>query len=86
MLSPGVYCDWRTNWYAVSNWQRMWSGVESGSLCMTLTDQILGKGSGGIVSEWQLVGMDSILWWCTGVHLYGLKGDGGFLQCKRHYT
>ena len=25
--------------YAVSNWRRMWSGVESGRLCMTLTDQ-----------------------------------------------
>ena len=39
MLSLGVWRNWRTNWYAVSNWQRMWSGVKSGSLSMTLTDE-----------------------------------------------
>ena len=39
MLRPGLCRDWRTSWYAVSNWRLMWSGVESGSLCMTLTDQ-----------------------------------------------
>ena len=27
------------SWYAVSNLWWMWSGVESGSLCMTLTDE-----------------------------------------------
>ena len=39
MLRPWMCQDWRTSWYAVSNWRWMWSGVESGSLCMTLTDQ-----------------------------------------------
>ena len=36
MLRPGVCRDWRMSWYAASNWWRVWSGVESGSLCMTL--------------------------------------------------
>ena len=31
-------------WHAVSNWRRMWSGVETGSLYMTLTDQHSWKG------------------------------------------
>ena len=44
MLRPGVCRDWRTSWYAVSNWQQMWSGVESDILCMTLTDQHSWKG------------------------------------------
>ena len=44
MLRLGVCWDWRTNWYAVSNWWQMWSGVDSGSLCMTLTDQHSWKG------------------------------------------
>ena len=48
MLRPRVCLDWRTSWYAVSNWRRMWSGVESDSSCMTLTDHIPGNGSGGI--------------------------------------
>ena len=43
--------DWRTSWYAVSNWRRIWSGVESGSLCMTLTDQhcCLSTGRDGVL-------------------------------------
>ena len=50
MLSPGVCWDWRMSWYAVSNWQWMWSGVvESGSLCMTNRPAIL---------KWYLVGLD----------------------------
>ena len=44
MFMPGVWRDWRTSWYAISNWRRMWSGMESGSLCMTLTDQQSWKG------------------------------------------
>ena len=32
MLKLGVCQDWRMSWYAVSNWWRMWSGVESGNL------------------------------------------------------
>ena len=44
MLRPGVCWDWRTSWYAVLNWQQMWSGVESGSLYMTLSDQHSWKG------------------------------------------
>ena len=39
MLRLGVCQEWRTSWYLDSNWWRLWSGVESGSLCMTLTDQ-----------------------------------------------
>ena len=39
MFRPGVWRDWRTSWNAISNWRRMWLGVESGSLCMMLTDQ-----------------------------------------------
>ena len=42
MFMPGVWCDWRTTWYAISNWCS--SGMESGSLCMTLTDQQSWKG------------------------------------------
>ena len=38
MLSLRLCRDWRTSWYAVSNWRRMWSEVEFGSLYMTLTD------------------------------------------------
>ena len=40
------------SWYAVSNWQWMWSGMESSSLCMTLTDQHSWKGI-----WWDCVGM-----------------------------
>ena len=59
MLRQGVCQDWRTSWYAVSNWQRMWSGVESGSLCMTLTDQHSWKGN-----WWDCMWMvGSIPWW-----------------------
>ena len=36
--------DRRTSWYAVSNWRQMWSGVESGTLCVTLTNQHSWKG------------------------------------------
>ena len=46
-VETGVSRDWRKSLYAVSNWQRMWSGVESGSLCMTLTDQHSWKGIWG---------------------------------------
>ena len=44
MFRLGVCRDWRKSWYAISNWWRMWSGVESGSLCMILTDQYSWKG------------------------------------------
>ena len=44
MLRPGMCPDWRTSWYAVLYWRWMWSGVELGSLCMTLTDQHTWKG------------------------------------------
>ena len=44
MLRPGVWCDWRTGWYVVSNWRQMWSRAEFGSLCMTLTNQHSLKG------------------------------------------
>ena len=43
-MRPAVCLDWRTSWYAVSNWRWMWSGVESGSLYMTLPDQHSWKG------------------------------------------
>ena len=55
MLRPGVCLDWRMGGYAVSNWQRMWSGVESGSLCMTLTDQ----------RSWKVIWWDCV-WMATG--------------------
>ena len=32
------------SWYAISNWWLMWSRVESGSLCRTLTDLQSWKG------------------------------------------
>ena len=75
MLRPGLCWDWRTSWYAVSNWLWMWSGVESGSLCMTLTDQDSWK---GIESGWQLAGLGSIP--CgepVPIHMVG-KGVMGF--------
>ena len=44
MLILGVCRDWRTSWYAVSNWWQMWSGVEFGTLCMSVRDQHSWKG------------------------------------------
>ena len=55
MLRPGLCQDWRTSWYAVSNWQQMWSRAESGSLCMTLTDQ----------HSWKEIWWDCV-WMATG--------------------
>ena len=34
-VETGVCQDWRMSWYAVSNWQQMWSGVKSDSLTLT---------------------------------------------------
>ena len=45
MFRHGEYRDWRTSWYAISNWRRMWSGVESGSSCIMLTDQQSSNGN-----------------------------------------
>ena len=36
MMKLGVCENWRTCWYAVPNWQQMWSAVESGSLGLSL--------------------------------------------------
>ena len=37
-VEAGLVSGLRTSCYAVSNWRWMWSGVESDSLSMTLTD------------------------------------------------
>ena len=55
MLSPGMCRDWRTSWYAVSYWWQMCSGVEFGSLCMTLTDE----------HSWEGIWWDCV-WMATG--------------------
>ena len=56
MLSLGVCVVFEEmSWYAVSNWQRMWSGMESGSLCMTVTDQ----------HSWKAIWCDCV-WMATG--------------------
>ena len=44
MLRPGVHRDLMKSWYAASNWRWMRSGVESGSSCLTPTDQHSWKG------------------------------------------
>ena len=60
MFSVGVCRDWRTSWYAVSNWQWMWSGMESGSLHNYDTDR-------PAFLERDLVGLNFFLLFALGI-------------------
>ena len=77
MLRPGVWHHRRTSWYAISNWWRMWSAVESDSLCMMLTEQ----------QSWNWIWWDWV-WMATSrsgfetVSIYADRECGGFFQCK----
>ena len=87
MFRPGVWRDWRTSWYAISNWWQIWSGVESGSLCMMLTDQQSWK---GIWWDWVWMatgrsGFETVVVETVSIHAVRERVVGFFNICKAFY-